>query len=103
MKLQALAASGSHASAAEILSCSASNIRILLANLEFELGRFVASESVGQHAASNEEGRLKLLQADKRSWQLTPVGMLTAPFHHTFTTSLYTCSTLCARICHGSI
>lgn len=90
MNLQALAASGSYASAAEMLSCSQSNIRILLANLEFELGRFVSSDSVAQHAASNEEGRLKLLLADKKSWHLTPVGMLT-------------CSTLNAHVCHSSM
>ncbi len=86
--LQALASSDSVEGAAEMLSCSRTNVSILTGNLEFELGRFVASESASQRAVSSEDGKLKLAHYRRNiGMQITPAGAPRVPSESLFCTT----------------
>lgn len=74
VNLQALASAKTPEGAAALLNCSKQNVHVLMGNLEFELGRFIAGDESGQRIASSDEGKLKLTQMVKKEMQLTPAG-----------------------------
>ena len=85
--LQALASSDNFEGAAEMLSCSRTNVSILTGNLEFELGRFVASESASQRSVGSDDGKLKLVHYRRNiGMQITPAGDFRAPPESLFCT-----------------
>lgn len=79
----ALAAAKSPEAAAALLNCSKQNIHVLMSNLEFELGRYVAGDEAGQRTVTSDDGgKLKLVQPVKKESQLTPAGRLLQRYSH---------------------
>lgn len=92
---QALASAKSPEAAAALLNCSKQNIHVLMGNLEFELGRFVASDDSNGRAASTEDGKLKLVHYAQKEWQLTPAGLWRCNLNHSHTSSSSQLGAIC--------